>query len=181
MTIPAAPLPRRRLAPTLAGVAALFAVALTLWVVGAPRPRVVSLGDGTGVPSYGSDGASVSATLLLGVLLCGAGAAAALLIWRRHARTHTASAAAACWIAVGLVGVLIAAAAPPVARLVYTAGTDAASGQVVDLAPRLTRQAWATGSLGAVAEHLVFFAWTAAGAIAAWFVATYSQVVSDLR
>lgn len=58
---------------------------------------------------------------------------------------------------------------------------DVPAGQVIDLAPRVSRQVWVTGDIGVLAGHLANAAWTVAGAIAIWFTATYSSLVSDLR
>lgn len=172
---------RSSAALTAAGLAVPFAVVALVWALAAPGPRVVSLGDGSGIPTYGSDGAAFSATLLLSVLLAGAGAAAAVTVWRRMPRARRVPGALAWWVVIGCLGALTAAAAPWLGGQLAAASLTDNAGAVVDLGPRVARQVWLTGSAGAVFEHVASAVWAAAGAIVVWFLAAYSSVASDLR
>lgn len=178
----AAPARRRaQAAISAAGIVAPFAVIAVLWAVAAPGARVVSLGDGSGIPTYGSDGAAVSATLMLSVLLAGAGAAAAVTIWRRMPRRRSVPGALAWWAVIGAVGAATAALAPWCVGVLAGANLSDNAGQVVDLAPRVARQVWPTGTGGTILGHLANAVWSMAGAIVVWFLAAYSSVASDLR
>ena len=158
-----------------------FVLVAAVWTIAAPRLRVVALGDGTGSPTYGSSGAEVSATIMLSAMLFGAGAAAALVLWRRHARLRALPPALWAWLGIGALGAATSAASVAVAKLVFSADTDAAEGTILELAPRLARQVMTAGQSAQFLEYLAMAAWTVGGALTVWFVALYMSFGRDLR
>lgn len=170
-----------RAAGTLAIVAALTVGVAALWALASPRLRVVSLGDGTGAPTFGSDGAQVSATLLLSGMLFGAGAAAAIVLWRRHPALRSIPGAYLAWALVALSGALAGILAPWCGAIAHGSISGSAAGAVVDVSPRLARQVLVAGGGGAVLDHVAFAAWALGGALVAWFASAYLSLADDLR
>lgn len=158
-----------------------FVIVAAAWTIAAPRLRVVALGDGTGSPTYGSNGAEVSATIMLSAMLFGAGAAAALVLWRRHSRLHALPSALWAWLGIGALGAVTSAASLALAKLVFSASTDAAEGTIIELAPRLARQVMTADQSTQVVEYLAMAAWAVGGALTVWFVAAYMAFGRDLR
>lgn len=171
----------RRAAGTAWIVLIPFLVVAAAWTVAAPRLRVVTLGDGTGSPTYGSNGAEVSALFMLSAMLFGAGAASALVLWRRHSRLRALPSALAGWLGIGALGAATATVSVMVAKAVFSADTDAPRGAVIELAPRLASQVMTTSQDTQVAESFAMAAWAVAGALAVWFVAAYMALGRDLR
>ena len=158
-----------------------FVVVAAAWTIAAPRLRVVALGDGTGSPTYGSSGAEVSATIMLSAMLFGAGAAAALVLWRRHSRLRALPPALWAWLGIGALGAVTSTASLALARLVFSADTNAAEGTIIELAPRLARQVMTAGQSTQAVENIAMAAWAASGALTVWFVAAYMSFGRDLR
>jgi len=162
-------------------------VVVMSWVIAGPGLRVVSLGDGSGVPTFGSEEVKVSATLVLSGLLFGAGAAAGVVLWRRHPRLRPVPAAFGAWFLVGIAAAFAAYLAPVLASALQSTlhahGTigESQAEQVIDLAPRLTRQVMSGGAGAQLLELVASAAWAVGGAVGTWAVASSLSFDDDLR
>lgn len=173
--------PAARAARTIPLALIPFVLVAVAWIIAAPRLRVVALGDGTGAPTYGSSGAEVTATIMLSAMLFGAGAAAALVLWRRHSRLRALPPALGGWAGIGVLGAATSLASVAIGKAVFSADTEAPEGTIIELAPRLARQVMASGAGTQVLEYLAMAAWAVGGALAVWFVAAYMSLGRDLR
>lgn len=171
----------RRALGTVAIAIIPFVIVAAAWTVAAPRLRVVALGDGTGSPTYGSSGAEVSATFMLSAMIFGAGAASALVLWRRHARLRDLPSALAGWLGIGILGAATASVSVVIAKAVFTTDIHAPEATVLELAPRLATQVMTTAEGTPIAESFAMAAWAVGGALAMWFVASYMALGRDLR
>jgi hypothetical protein len=120
---------------TLSGVLGPFLVALLVWIAGAPRSELLSVGDGRGLrlPEAGADGGSQ--LLMLVVLLGFASVCAALVLWHRHPGLRRPGGVPALVLLPGVACAVVAAAASPLAGLLAAPPDDAPYGSVVSQAP----------------------------------------------
>lgn len=124
-----------RAAVTALAVPAPYLVALVLWVVGAPRAELLSVGGGRGLrlDDSGADGGSQLLTL---VVLTGAATVCAVLVmWHRHPDLRRPGGVPALTLVPGLAAALAAMAATPLGGVLAAPPRDAAYGQVVRQAP----------------------------------------------
>lgn len=127
--------PVRRAALSLLGVVAPFVVAVALWIVGAPREELLSVGGGRGLrlPDSGADGGSQLLVLL--VLAASATVCAVLVLWRRHPRLRRPGGVPALALVPGVACAVAVAAASPVADLLVGPSADVPYGELVRQAP----------------------------------------------
>lgn len=133
---------RSRAVGTLAGVVGPAVVALALWLVGAPRAELLSVGDGRGAMFPGSGAAGGSQLLVLLVVLGAAAVCAALVLWWRHPGLRRPRGVAALTGIPALTCAVAAAAATPLADLLLSPPEDAPAGVVLALPPEVGPLFW---------------------------------------
>ena len=125
----------RRSVGTLVGLVGPAFAAVLVWVFGAPREELVSVGGERGVLFPGSGGAGGGQLLMLVVLLGAAAVCAVLVLWARHPGLRGPRGTAAMVLLPALTSAVAAAAASPLARALVPPARDVPAGTVVALPP----------------------------------------------
>lgn len=155
-----------RVVGTAVGVLAPAVAALALWLVGAPRTELVSVGEGRGVLFPESGSAGGAQLLLLLVLLGAAVVCAVLVLWRRHPDLRRPRGLVVLAGVPALTCVAAAAAATPVSDLLLAPDEDTPSGVVLGLPPEVGPLFFGPMVYGESGPS-----WGALPAGAGWFVA----------
>lgn len=126
---------RGRAIGTVAGVLGPAVVALAVWLLGAPREELVSVGDGRGVLFPGSGAAGGAQLLVLIVLLGAATVCAALVLWHRHPGLRRPRGVVVLAGLPALTCAVAAAAATPLAGFLLAPDDSTPAGTLVALPP----------------------------------------------
>ena len=173
---------------TLLGVGGPAVGALLVWIAAAPRPELMSVGEGRGVRLTDSGVDGGSQLLMLVILLGAAAVCAVLVLWHRHPGLRRPGGVPGLTLLPGLAIAVAAAAASPLAGLLASPPTDVPYGDVVAQGPAVgalffDRMVYGTAGpswdwLPPGAGWLVFGAMVAAFTVAAL---AYFSFSSDLR
>lgn len=170
---------------SMAGLIAIFGIALAVWIATAPRILLESIGEGRGVAiATGSSAAGVQ-LVMFAILLIGAGVAGSLLLWRRHDGLRSPRGVFLAMLNIGAMSALTAVVAGPIAEWLTSPAPDAPEGSVVALPPMvgpLYHGPLVPGASLLQWQHLPgFVSWLVLGAAAAAITLFYLVYMGTAR